>query len=108
MKRLTKTYKDGTHGVSDEWEDRENSYAFKDALIESVGQYEDLELTPKLIRERDHLYAEKESMATYQQFIKENNKQTLAQVFTDVRYKKSNNEHFSAVLLNTLKNQGFL
>ena len=38
----------------------------------------------------------------------QNNKQTLAQVFTDVRYKKSNNEHFSAVLLNTLKNQGFL
>ena len=59
MKRLTKTYKDGTHGVSDEWEDRENSYAFKDALIELVGQYEDLELTPKLIRKIDHLYAEK-------------------------------------------------
>ena len=59
MNRLTKTYKDGTHGVSDEWEDRENSYAFKDALIESVGQYEDLELTPEHIGEVDRLYSEK-------------------------------------------------
>ena len=59
MNRLTKTYKDGTHGVSDEWEDRENSYAYKDALIESVGQYEDLELTPEQIRTVDNLYAAK-------------------------------------------------
>ncbi len=74
--------------------------------LEAIVHYETYkDYSPEKI---DHLYAEKESMATYQQFIKENNKQTLAQVFTDVRYKKSNNEHFSAVLLNTLKNQGFL
>ena len=59
MNRLTKTYKDGTHGVSDEWEDGENSYAFKDALIESLGKYEDLELTPEQIREIDRLYSGK-------------------------------------------------
>ena len=74
MKRLTKTYKDGTHGVSDEWEDRENSYAYKDALIESVGQYEDLELTPEQIREIDRLYASKcKEVAELQEKIEELN-----------------------------------
>ena len=33
---------------------------------------------------------------------------TLAQVFTDVRYKKADNEHFSTVLLEVLRKQGFL
>ena len=36
----------------------------------------------------DKHYREKELMATYQAFVKENKKETLAQVFTDVRYKK--------------------
>lgn len=53
-------------------------------------------------------YQEKESREDSKQFIKENNKNTLAQVFTDVRYKKNDNEHFSEVLLNVLKKQGFL
>lgn len=59
MNRLSKTYEDGTHGVSDEWSARQKSYVFKDALIESVGKYEDLGLTPDQIREVDRLYAEK-------------------------------------------------
>ena len=42
------------------------------------------------------------------QFIEENTKETLAQVFTDVRYTKANNEYFSDVLLKVLKGQGFL
>lgn len=33
MKRLTKTYADGTHGVADNLPCGENSYAFKDLLI---------------------------------------------------------------------------
>jgi nitroreductase len=41
-------------------------------------------------------------------FIKENNKETLAQVFTDIRYKKADNVHFSKVLLQVLKDQGFM
>jgi len=56
----------------------------------------------------DKYYAEKESMPLYKGFIAENNKQTLAQVFTDVRYSQKNNEHFSNVLLKVLKEQGFL
>jgi hypothetical protein len=42
------------------------------------------------------------------QFVAENNKETLAQVFTDVRYTEKNNEYFSDVLLEVLKKQGFL
>ena len=41
-------------------------------------------------------------------FIRENNKQTLAQVFTDIRYTKSDNVSFSGKLLKVLKDQGFM
>jgi nitroreductase len=54
------------------------------------------------------IYSEKESLDESKQYIKENNKETLAQVFTDVRYPKANNVHFSKVLCGVLKKQGFL
>lgn len=57
--------------------------------------------------EIDTLYKEKEDREDSKQFVKENNKETLAQVFTDVRYTKKNNEHFSKVLLDVIKNQGY-
>ncbi|MCX6329636.1 MAG: nitroreductase family protein [Bacteroidia bacterium] len=53
-------------------------------------------------------YREKEERSDSKQFIKENNKETLAQVFTDVRYKKEDNIHFSKILLQVLKDQGFM
>lgn len=56
----------------------------------------------------DKYYSEKEKREDSLQFIKENDKDTLAQVFTDVRYKKADNEHFSRVLLDVLKKQGFM
>lgn len=56
----------------------------------------------------DRHYNEKELMATYQEFIKENNKETLAQVFTDIRYKKEDNILFSKSLLDVLAKQGFM
>lgn len=56
----------------------------------------------------DKLYREKETLEVNKQFVRENNKETLAQVFTDVRYTKANNEHFSEVLMHVLKEQGFL
>jgi len=54
------------------------------------------------------IYEEKESRADSQQFVSENNKETLAQVFTDVRYRKADNVHFSGMLLQVLKDQGFM
>lgn len=56
----------------------------------------------------DRLYAEKECFAANQQFVTENGKQTLAQVFTDIRYTEKNNQYFSEQFLQVLKDQGFL
>lgn len=53
-------------------------------------------------------YLMKEEREDSKQFVLENNKETLAQVFTDVRYKKADNEYFSGILLQVLKDQGFL
>jgi nitroreductase len=54
------------------------------------------------------LYAFKENLESMQQFVQENRKETLAQVFTEVRYKQEDNEFFSEKMLDTLKIQGFL
>lgn len=43
-----------------------------------------------------------------EQYIKENNKDTLAQVFTDVRYPRSMNEGLTVEFLDFLKKQNFL
>jgi nitroreductase len=56
----------------------------------------------------DRFYSEKEGRSDSKQFVVENKKETLAQVFTDVRYKKADNVHFSKVLLQVLKDQGFM
>jgi hypothetical protein len=54
------------------------------------------------------LYAEKENSEFYKQFVAENRKETLAQVFTDIRYSKKNNELFSEKFMDALKVQGFM
>jgi nitroreductase len=54
------------------------------------------------------LYSGKEDRRDSAQFVIENNKETLAQVFTDVRYKKADNVYFSNMLLKVLKEQGFM
>jgi nitroreductase len=56
----------------------------------------------------DRLYEYKESLPENKQFIEENKKETLAQVFTDVRYTKKDNEFMSENLLKVLRQQGFL
>ena len=71
--------------------------------IRHTEQYVDY--TPASI---DAFYKEKEELPVNQEFVRINHKETLAQVFTDLRYTKENNEHFSEVLLNVLKEQGFL
>lgn len=50
MERLTKTYSDGTHGASDSLPCGENSYDYKNLLIERLGKYEDLEEQGRLIK----------------------------------------------------------
>ena len=56
----------------------------------------------------DEIYAEKESLAVTQKLLEENQLETLAQIFTQNRYKKADNLHFSKVLLKVLEQQGFM
>ncbi len=74
--------------------------------LEAIVHYETYkDYTSDAIKE---LYAEKENSEFYKNFVAENNKVTLAQVFTDIRYSKKNNEFFSEKFLDVLKRQGFL
>lgn len=50
MERLTKTYEDGTHGASDNLPCGENSYDYKNLLLEKLGGYEDLEEQGRLVK----------------------------------------------------------
>ncbi|WP_080905725.1 nitroreductase family protein [Parabacteroides sp. Marseille-P3160] len=61
--------------------------------------------TPEAI---ERLYQAKEALEANRQYIRENKKETLAQVFTDIRYTKQSNEQFSEIFLGVLKAQGFL
>lgn len=56
----------------------------------------------------DRIYAEKEALEESLRFIELNQKETLAQIYTDIRYKKSDNEFFSTSWLNAIRKQGFL
>jgi len=74
--------------------------------LESVVHYDRYtDFTAKSI---DALYAAKEQSEFYQNFVAENKKETLAQVFTDIRYTRKNNEFFSEKFLKALEQQGFL
>ena len=70
-----------------------------------VHKEEYVDYTPASI---DALYKAKEELEANIEYTKINHKETLAQVFTDIRYTKKNNEYFSEVLLQVLKDQGFL
>lgn len=53
------------------------------------------------------IYREKEAMEVNKQFVKENGKETLAQVFTDIRYPKETSETFSRLYYDFIASQGF-
>ncbi len=55
----------------------------------------------------ERIYAYKESLPENRQFVEENRKETLPQVFTDVRYTKRDNEYLSDNLVKVLRKQGF-
>ena len=56
----------------------------------------------------DAYYGYKEQLPVNKFFVEANQKQTLAQVFTDLRYTKADNEWRSKGLMEALKSQGFL
>lgn len=61
--------------------------------------------TPERI---DKFYSYKESLAENKHFVEINHKETLAQVFTDLRYTRKDNEAMSEGMMKALKNQGFI
>ena len=56
----------------------------------------------------DTYYNNKEQLEENRHFVEINHKETLAQIFTDIRYTKKDNEAMSTGLLTALKHQGFL
>lgn len=53
-------------------------------------------------------YSAKEALPENQEYLKINHKDTLAQIFTDIRYTKHDCEAMSVTLLEALRSQGFL
>jgi nitroreductase len=73
--------------------------------LEGVVHYETYQ--DYTTEEIERIYSFKEHLPESQQFVRENKKSSLAQVFTDIRYTKAANETFSAMFLDVLKKQGF-
>lgn len=61
--------------------------------------------TPALI---DEFYGPKEALPENRHFVEINRKETLAQVFTDIRYTRKDNEAMSEGMMEALRRQGFL
>ncbi len=55
----------------------------------------------------DEYYGAKEELPENKEFVRINGKETLAQVFTDCRYTKKDNEAMSKGFVEVLKKQGF-
>ena len=56
----------------------------------------------------DQIYQHKESLPLTKRLLEENQKETLAQIFTDKRYTLKDNVAFSKNLLRVLEMQGFM
>jgi nitroreductase len=56
----------------------------------------------------DRIHSDKETLQSTLDLLKENGKETLAQIFTDNRYKRADNRFFSGAFLNVLDKQGFM
>jgi hypothetical protein len=58
--------------------------------------------------EINQIYAERENSQLTRDLLEENQKETLAQIFTDIRYTRKDNVHFSTKFLGAIRKQGFL
>lgn len=59
-------------------------------------------------KEIKSLFKTKEEWPDNKRFVKENDKKTLAQVFTDIRYPLKTNETVSQTFINLLQEKGFI
>jgi len=73
--------------------------------MEAVVHYEKYkEFTPELMNK---IYHERENSDQTKELLRINEKETLAQIYTDKRYTRKDNEYFSGKFLEVIKNQGF-
>ncbi len=56
----------------------------------------------------DSIYKEREDSEETRELLQINNKETLAQIFTDNRYTRKDNEFFSKQFMEVIKKQGYL
>ena len=87
------------------WPDEQPALSERLPLRSIIHQETFEDYTPEKI---DDFYAVKENLEVNKEFVRINNVETLAQVFTDIRYTKKDCETMSKGLLDALKNQGFL
>ena len=87
------------------WSDEQPALSERLPLRSIIHQETFEDYTPEKI---DDFYAEKENLEVNKEFVRINHVETLAQVFTDIRYTKKDCETMSKGLLDALKNQGFL
>jgi len=87
------------------WPDEEPPLTDRLAVGSFVHQETYHDYTPEDI---DRHYTAKEQLPENRHFCEINHKETLAQVFTDLRYTRSDNEALSATLMEALRHQGFL
>ena len=87
------------------WPDEHPALSDRLPLQAIIHQETYRDYTPRAI---DKYYYSKEQLPENQHFVKINNKETLAQVFTDIRYTRKDNEAMSAGMLDALRKQGFL
>lgn len=87
------------------WPDEQPALSERLPLRSIIHQETFEDYTPEKI---DDFYEEKENLEVNKEFVRINNVETLAQVFTDIRYTKNDCETMSKGLLDALKNQGFL
>ncbi len=87
------------------WPDEEPALSDRLPVASFVHNERYVDYTSEAI---DEYYLAKEQLPENQHFVEVNGKETLAQVFTDIRYTRKDNEALSATFLDTLKKQGFL
>ena len=87
------------------WPDEHPAQTDRLPLSAIIHQETYADYTPERI---DAAYAEKEATEENRRFVEINNVQTLAQIFTDIRYTRKDNEAISATLIKALRRQGFL
>lgn len=77
----------------------------EDGRLPIAAVVHDEKYTPYTPADIDRFYREKEEREDSKQYVKENGKETLAQVFTDVRYTKDANRLFSKILADFIVKQ---